>query len=220
MLYIISTQYILDFLDFQESKNKNTKKYPCLIFHNKSELFNISELNNKRYKLLQHDTLTKYCKSLIDIYINYFIKPMIIYDTNFEMQNIIYEILKILKYFYFICGETEQKNILMKYISEVLNTLSQFRKQSEYQLSSDSREFGYYLLLHENNFDSLSNSMTMSPMNEYDVYSTKFNMATDMMKKVLYVKKNIEQGKKFEIVESVNKKNSIIYLERNFFDYL
>ena len=55
--------------------------------------------------------------------------------------------------------------------------------------------------------------MTMSPMNEYDVYSTKFNMATDMMKKVLYVKKNIEQGKKFEIVESVNKKNSIIYLE-------
>jgi hypothetical protein len=126
------------------------------------------------------------------------------------MQNIIYEILK---YFYFICDETSQKNILMKYISEVLNTLSQFRKQSEYQLSSDSREFGYYLLLHENNFDSLSNSMTMSPMNEYDVYSTKFNMATDMMKKVLYVKKNIEQGKKFEIVESVNKKNSIIYLE-------
>ena len=53
----------------------------------------------------------------------------------------------------------------------------------------------------------------MSPMNEYDVYSTKFNMATNIMKKVLYVKKNIEQGKKFEIVESVNKKNSIIYLE-------
>ena len=127
---------------FQIFKKQKIKKYPCLIFHNKSELFNISELNNKRYKLLQHDILKKYNKSLIDIYINYFIKSMIIYDTNFEMQNIIYEILK---YFYFICSETEQKNILMKYISEVLNTLSQFRKQSEYQLSSDSREFGYYL---------------------------------------------------------------------------
>ena len=208
--FLFNKEYVLDFSDFQETKNKNSKKYPCLIFHNKSELFNISELNNERYKLLQHDILQKYNKSLIDIYINYFIKPMIIYDTNFEMQNIIYEILK---YFYFICDETSQKNILMKYISEVLNTLSQFRKQSEYQLSSDSREFGYYLLLHENNFDSLSNSMTMSPMNEYDVYSTKFNMATNIMKKVLYVKKNIEQGKKFEIVKSVNKKDSIIYLE-------
>jgi hypothetical protein len=126
------------------------------------------------------------------------------------MQNIIFEILK---YFYFLCDEIEQKNILMKYIPEVLNTLSQFRKQSEYQLSSESREFGYYLLLNENNFNSLSNSMTMSPMNDYDVYTTKFNMATDIMKKVLFVKINIDQGKKFEILESLNKTNSIIYLE-------
>jgi hypothetical protein len=38
-------------------------------------------------------------------------------------------------------------------------------------------------------------------------------MATDLMKRVLYIKKNIEQGKKFEILERLNKKNSIIYLE-------
>jgi hypothetical protein len=38
-------------------------------------------------------------------------------------------------------------------------------------------------------------------------------MATDLMKRVLYIKKNIEQGKKFEILEKLNKKNSIIYLE-------
>ena len=38
-------------------------------------------------------------------------------------------------------------------------------------------------------------------------------MATGLMKRVLYIKKNIEQGKKFEILEKLNKKNSIIYLE-------
>ena len=118
-----------------------------------------------------------------------------------------------LKYFYFLCDENDSKNILMKYISEVLNNLSQFKKQSEYENSSNSREFGYYLLLHENNFKSLDNSITMSPKNEYDVYIKTFNMATDLMKNVLYIKKTIEQGKKFEILENMNKKNSIIYLE-------
>ena len=38
-------------------------------------------------------------------------------------------------------------------------------------------------------------------------------MAKDLMKNVLYIKKNIEQGKKFEILKNLNKKNSIIYLE-------
>ena len=208
--FLFNKEYILDFSDFNETDDKLSKKYPCLLFHNKSELINIRELNNKRYNFLQHDILKKYSKILLDIYINYFIKFMIIYDTNFEMQNILFEMLK---YFYFLCDENDSKNILMKYISEVLNNLSQFKKQSEYENSSNSREFGYYLLLHENNFKSLDNSITMSPKNEYDVYIKTFNMATDLMKKVLYIKKIIEQGKKFEILENMNKKNSIIYLE-------
>ena len=208
--FLFNKEYILDFSDFKENNDKISKKYPCLLFHNKSELIDISELYNKKYKLLQHDILKKYYKNLLDIYINYFIKHMIIYDTNFEMQNILF---KILKYFYFLCDENNSKDILMKYISEVLNNLSLFKKQSEYENSSNSREFGYYLLLNEKNFKSLDNSITMSPQNEYDVYITKFNMATDLMKKVLYIKKNIEEGKKFEILENLNQKNSIIYLE-------
>ena len=77
---------------------------------------------------------------------------MIIYDLNLEMQNIIFEILKC---FYFLSDESNCKDILMKYISEVLNNLSQFKKQSDFESLSDSREFGYYLLLNEKNFNSL-----------------------------------------------------------------
>ena len=208
--FLFNKEYILDFSDFKENEDKLSKKYPCLLFHNKSELIDISELNNKKYKLLQYDILKNHYKTLIDIYINYFIKQMIIYDTNFEMQNILFEMLK---YFYFLCDENNSKDILMKYISEVLNNLSQFKKQSDFENSSNSREFGYYLLLNEKNFKSLDNSITMSPQNEYDVYITKFNMAKDLMKNALYIKKNIEQGKKFEILKNLNKKNSIIYLE-------
>ena len=68
-------------------------------------------------------------------------------------------------------------------------------------------------MLHEDKFKSLSNSITISPKNEYDVYTTKFNVAKDLINKVFYLKKELETGKSFEILENLYKKHSILYLE-------
>ena len=154
--------------------------------------------------------MKKYKKELSDLYIKYFIQPMLIYDTNFEIQNIIFEMIK---YLYFLCKEIESKNMMLELISEVLINLSLFNKQSEYEKSISSREFGFYLLTHEKNFKFIDNSLTISPKNEYDVYTTKFNIATDIMNKFLYLKKEIPEGKSFEILKNMNTKDSILYLE-------
>ena len=207
--FLYNKEFILDFSDFIHSDNIS-KKFPCLLFYNKSELININELDNKRYHLLSYDIINKYRSNLINLYIKYYIKPIIINDMNFEIQYIIFEMLK---YFYFICDDVDSRNILSKYISEVLNNLSQFKKQTEYDKALYSREFGYYLMLHEDKFKSLSNSITISPKNEYDVYTTKFNVAKDLINKVFYLKKELETGKSFEILENLYKKHSILYLE-------
>ena len=107
----------------------------------------------------------------------------------------------------------DSKNLYIKYISEVLTNLSQFKNQTEYDKSLISREFGYFLLLHETNFKSFNNSLTISPKNESDIYTTKFNVAKDLMNRILYIKKEIKKGKSFEIIENMNKKYSILYLE-------
>ena len=60
---------------------------------------------------------------------------------------------------------------------------------SEYDKSLISREFGYFLLLHETNFKSFNNSLTISPKNESDIYTTKFNVAKDLMNRILYIQK-------------------------------
>ena len=207
--FLFNKDYLLDFSSFKNEENVS-QKFPCLFLYNKSEVFNICELDNKRYNLLQYNILKKYCKEISDLYIKYFIKPMIIYDTNFEIQYIIF---KMLKYLYFLCKENDSKNIIMNYISEVLINLSLFKNQSEYDKLLSSREFGYYLLLHEKDFKTLNSSLTISPQSENDIYTTKFNMAKDLISETLYTRKEIERGQKLEILENMTKKYSLLYIE-------
>ena len=101
--FLFNEQYILDFSSFEKTDNLE-KKFPCIFLYNKSEIININELDNKKYRIQQYDVLKKYKKELSDLYIKYFIQPMLIYDTNFEIQNIIFEMIK---YLYFLCKEIE-----------------------------------------------------------------------------------------------------------------
>ena len=207
--FLFNKEFLLDFTSFENDDNLN-KKFPCLFLYNKSEIINIAELNNRRYKIQQYNILEKFSKELCNLYIKYFINPMIIYDTNFEIQYITF---KILKYLYFLCKEIDIKNTIINFLSEVLINLSLFKNQSEYEEITDSREFGYYLLLHEKNFKSIDNSLFICPKNENDIYTKKFNMATDLIDQALYIKKEIPQGKSFEIFENMDSKYSILYLE-------
>ena len=207
--FLFNKEYLLDFTSFENTDNLN-KKFPCLFLYNKSEIINISELNNTRYKIQQYNILEKFGKELSNLFIKYFINPMIIYDTNFEIQ---YTTFKMLKYLYFLCEESDIKNTILNFLSEVLINLSLFKNQTEYEEITDSREFGYYLLLHEKNFKSIDNSLFICPGNDSDIYTTKFNMATDLINSALYIKKEIPQGKSFEIIENMETKYSILYLE-------
>lgn len=104
---------------------------------------------------------------------------MIIYDTNFDIQFIIF---KLLKYLYFISeNKTEKiKNKFIKYKPEILNNLSFFKKQEEFDKALESREFGYYLLLKDSQFKYVITSFTNSSKNEIDIYTTKFNIAYNL----------------------------------------
>ena len=211
--FFITHDYIFDFSSFRETPDDVSERYPCLFFYNKKEINNLDELNNKKYKIsYQYDILKEYSKEIIEIMVNYFIKPMIKYDTNFEIQFIIF---KILKYLYFICeNKTEKdKNKFINYIPEILDNLSFFKKQDEFNISSESREFGYYLLLKDSKFKCSIKSLTNSPKNENDIYTTKINMAQDSLNKIFFEKKEIERGKSFAIITQIYKKYSIIYIE-------
>ena len=211
--FLFTHEYIFDFNDFSVNPEKISNKYPCVFFYNKNEIISLDILNSKKYKILyKYELIKEYSKDLFDIVIYYFVKPMIIYDTNFEIQFIIF---KLIKHLYFICqNENEDiKNKLNNYISEVLNNLSSFKKQDEFNLALESREFGYYILLKDQKFKYMIKSLTSSPKNESDIYTTKFKISDNLLNDSLYEKEEIEIGKTFEIVQKLYKKFSIIYLE-------
>ena len=117
-----------------------------------------------------------------------------------------------LKYLYFLCDDEDSKNIFIQYIPEILNNLSLFKKEDEYNKSLNSREFGYYLLLNDIKFKQLITSLTISPKNEYDIYTRKFNIASELLN-YFYIKREIKKGKSFEIIQKMTAKYSILYLE-------
>ena len=211
--FLFYHEYIFDFSKFKLNSNQISEKYPCLFLYNINELIDFDELNNKKYRILyKYDIIKEYNKELVDIIVNYFIKPMIIYDTNFDIQLIIF---KLLKFLYFICENTNEntKNKFIHYIPDILNNLSFFKKQDEFDIASESREFGYYLLLKDPKFKCVIKSLTNAPKNEIDIYTQKFNIASDLLNNGMYIKEDIKNGKSLEIYEYMNKKFSIIYLE-------
>ena len=138
--FFLIIEYIFDFTSFNLKSKEILEKYPCLFLYNKNEINNLDILNNKHYKILyKYDIIKEYKKELVDIIINYFIKQMIIYDTNFDIQFIIF---KLLKYLYFICrndGDDDDKNKFIKYIPEILNNLSFYKNKKEFDKASQSR---------------------------------------------------------------------------------
>ena len=208
--FLFNYKYIFDFSAFNSNSKEISEKYPCLFIHNKNELSDFRELNGKEYLIIyKYNIIKEYSNELVDIIVDYFIKPMIAYDTNFDIQFIIF---KLLKYLYFIC-ENKSENKFTKYIPEILNNLSFFKKQEEFNKALESREFGYFLLLKEPKFKFDIISLTNSPKNEIDIYTSKFNMAHDLLNNWFFEKEEIENGKNFEIFEKMRKKYSIIYLE-------
>ena len=215
--FLFNKNYMFDFSPFNTPKGSDEstpdeEKFLCVFLYDKSEIKNLDELNGNTYIIsYQYEIIKEYYKEIMDIMINYFIKPFMIYDTNFDLQLIIF---KLLKYLYFILKDKNEneKNKLIKYIPEVLNNLSYFKKEEEFEEALESREFGYYLLLKDSLFKYEIKSLTNAPENETEVYTTKIDISRSVLNN-FFEKKEIIKGKGFSLLTQINKKNSIIYIE-------
>jgi len=215
--FLFNKNYMFDFSPFNtpqgsDESTPDGEKFLCVFLYDKSEIKNLDELNGNTYIIsYQYEIIKEYYKEIMDIMINYFIKPFMIYDTNFDLQLIIF---KLLKYLYFILKDKNEneKNKLIKYIPEVLNNLSYFKKEEEFEAALESREFGYYLLLKDSLFKYEIKSLTNAPENETEVYTTKIDISTSILNN-FFEKKEIIKGKGFSLLTQINKKNSILYIE-------
>ena len=215
--FLFYQNYMFDFSPFNtpqgsDESTPDGEKFLCIFLYDKSEIKNLDELNGNTYTIsYQYEIIKEYYKEIIDIMINYFIKPFIIYDTNFDLQLIIF---KLLKYLYFILKDKNEneKNKLITYIPEVLNNLSYFKKEEEFEAALGSREFGYYLLLKDSYFKYEIKSLTNAPENETDIYTTKIDMSSSVLNN-FFEKKEIIKGKGFSLLTQIHKKNSILYIE-------
>ena len=215
--FLFYQNYMFDFNPFKKPQGNDEstpdgEKFLCVFLYDKSEIKNLDELNGNTYTIsYQYEIIKEYYKEIIDIMINYFIKPFIIYDTNFDLQLIIF---KLLKYLYFILKDKNEneKNKLITYIPEVLNNLSYFKKEEEFEEALESREFGYYLLLKDSYFKYEIKSLTNAPENETDIYTTKIDMSSGVLNN-FFEKKEIIKGKGFSLLTQIHKKNSILYIE-------
>ena len=215
--FLFYQNYMFDFSPFKtpqgsDDSTPDGEKFLCVFLYDKSEIKNLDELNGNTYIIsYQYEIIKEYYKEIMDIMINYFIKPFIIYDTNFDLQLIIF---KLLKYLYFILKDKNEKdkNKLITYIPEVLNNLSYFKKEEEFDMALESREFGYYLLLKDSYFKYEIKSLTNAPENEADIYTTKIDMSSSVLNS-FFEKKEIIKGKGFSLLTQIHKKNSILYIE-------
>ena len=215
--FLFYQNYMFDFSPFNtpqgsDDSTPDGEKFLCVFLYDKSEIKNLDELNGNTYAIsYQYEIIKEYYKEIMDIMINYFIKQFIIYDTNFDLQLIIF---KLLKYLYFILKDTneEEKNKLITYIPEVLNNLSYFKKEEEFDMALESREFGYYLLLKDSHFKYEIKSLTNAPESETDIYTTKIDMSSNVLHN-FFEKKEIIKGKGFSLLTQIHKKNSILYIE-------
>ena len=193
--FLFYQNYMFDFNPFNtpqgnDESTPDGEKFLCVFLYDKSEIKNLDELNGNTYTIsYQYEIIKEYYKEIMDIMINYFIKPFIIYDTNFDLQLIIF---KLLKYLYFILKDKNEneKNKLITYIPDVLNNLSYFKKEEEFEAALESRELGYYLLIKDSYFKYEIKSLTNAPENETDIYTTKIDMSSSVLNNFFEKKRN------------------------------
>ena len=215
--FLFGQIYMFDFSPFNtpqgnEESTPEGDKFLCVFLYDKSKIKNLDELNGNIFIIsYQFEIIKEYYKEIIDVMINCYIKPFMIYDTNFDLQLIIF---KLLKHLYFILKDISEneKNKLINYIPEVLNNLSYFKKEEEFEAALESREFAYYLLLNDSHFKYAIKSLSNAPESEADVYTTKIDISKSVLNK-FFEKKEIGRGKGFTLLTQINKKNSILYIE-------
>ena len=210
MRFLFLKNYIID-TSLSESEDCITTHNFILINndYNEYDLRNMKFLDMQKYELTyQYDILQAYYNEIINLILDYYIKPLIYFDISFEIQMIIYKMLKKL---YFIFPSHRKKFI--EYIPNILNNISYFKELKEWNESLECRHFSYYLLLNNKEIGPKIKSLTALPINDI---KTEFLLFRDINLKLgFYNQLEIKAGSSKEIKFDFEIDNSILYFAFN-----
>lgn len=163
-------------------------------------------LHKKRYSIeYLFDILQSFPHEIINSCIIY-IKAMIKLDTDFNIQFLIFKILKKLYFIYPL-----YRDLLKEYIPLCLNNLCLFKELKEWDKGLESREFAYYILSNDQELGSLIKSVSSQPKEDIELGKLLFrdlDIKTGYMTRMV-----IDSGMKNSIEVNVNTEESIVFVE-------
>ena len=164
-------------------------------------------LHEKNFEsVINYEILQSYYQEIIDLIINYYVKPMIIFDINFEIQFLIYLMLKNLYFIY-----PRYRKYFINYIPTVLKNISDFNEPNEWNKSLECREFGYYLISNDNTLQDKIKTMISVPKSEVRI--KKIDLKNPVLNFGYMNKLVVVAGTKREIIIDINSENCLIYFE-------
>ena len=170
------------------------------------DLSQYSFLNNKVYTTEYFfDILQSFPNEMISVCLLY-IKPMIKLDTDFQIQFIIYRILKLLYFIY-----PYHRHFFSEYISKCLYNLCLFKELDDWNKGLESREFAYYLLSRDQQIGKTIKSVTSQPVInilQHTILLRDLDIDTGYMTKMV-----VDSGTKKSIEMNTNVEDSIIFIE-------
>ncbi len=183
-----------------------------IVINNDKNEYDIREmqfLDMKTYEIsYQFDILQAYYNEIINLILEYYIKPLIYFDISFDIQMIIYKMLKKL---YFIYPSHREKFI--NYIPDILNNISYFKELNEWNVSLECRHFCYYLILNNKEIGPKIKSLTAIPIRDIKteiLYFRDINLNLGY-----YNQLEIKPGSSKEIKFDLDIENCILYFAFN-----
>ena len=179
-----------------------------IVINNDKNEYDIREmqfLDMKTYEIsYQFDILQAYYNEIINLILEYYIKPLMYFDISFDIQMIIYEMLKKL---YFIYPSHREKFI--NYIPDILNNISYFKELNEWNESLECRHFCYYLILNNKEIGPKIKSLTAIPIRDIktEILYFAFNIENEYdinVKIAKYIDKNYIVVSEIEKIKSIS----------------
>ncbi len=210
MKLLFFKNYIIDTSLFESGDCITGHNY--VVINNDKNEYDLREmkfLDMTKYEIsYQFDILQAYYNEIINLILEYYIKPLIYFDISFDIQMIIYKMLKKL---YFIYPSHREKFI--NYIPDILNNISYFKELNEWNVSLECRHFCYYLILNNKEIGPKIKSLTAIPIRDIKteiLYFRDINLNLGY-----YNQLEIKPGSSKEIKFDLDIENCILYFAFN-----
>ena len=210
MKLLFFKNYIIDTSLFESGDCITGHNY--VVINNDKNEYDLREmkfLDMTKYEIsYQFDILQAYYNEIINLILEYYIKPLIYFDISFDIQMIIYKMLKKL---YFIYPSHREKFI--NYIPDILNNISYFKELNEWNESLECRHFCYYLILNNKEIGPKIKSLTAIPIRDIKteiLYFRNINLNLGY-----YNQLEIKPGSSKEIKFDLDIENCILYFAFN-----